>query len=183
MESEREVDFTPDGSAAEIRGAAGELRGGARLSKGERGEDAVFGSRGAEFAFDQVIFGGQDAAEFAVGVGLNGGEEGLGNAAFFAASEREMRRESALFGGKAEAGESGIDIAGETSEFRRRFNTDPEDARALLAGEETDAPEAQLERRMQLGCGEDVADGGEILFGGVADELQGEMKVFGADPG
>src|SRR5579883_1128367 len=90
--------------------AAGGLGAGARVREGERGKRGVFGARGAEFAFDEMEVSDKRLAEFLPGVLANGRAQRFGDAAFFAASEREMGREGALFGGKAEPGESGIDF-------------------------------------------------------------------------
>src|SRR5579859_8297788 len=93
-----------------------------------------------------------------------------------------MRGERAFFQWETEAMRGLIDVRGERFQGGRGFHARPEDARALFVWEKAQAAEFEIHRLRGTDSGEHILERGQFSGIGFAEEFQGDVEVFRADP-
>src|ERR1019366_6903963 len=130
---------------------------------------------------EMKFLGGGDAKFKAAGL-LDGLLKGLEYARRVESREREMWRECTLLTRDAKRGERCLDRAGKRGEFRACFDPGPEDVRAALIWEKSQAAKIYGDGSAAGNGRECRLDHFSVFLWCFADEFQRDVKAFDSRP-
>lgn len=156
---------------------------GSGRQKGDGGQLGVACAAGREIAAHERHALDLEGPERAGGGGLERLGQRVVATRLAHAAERDVRRELAAFRGKAEGDERSIDALGQARERRRSRRSRPQHTRPARVRKRAEPADLDLERGNRRDVRQRRDDVGETRLLHAAEELDGDVKVLGGDPG